>query len=180
MVSRPLTGERREARQGRRGKQNHPPTRLDLGPCSEVYAWDVLTVSKLAEAVGVGPDTIRYYEREGLIPQADRTPTGYRVYDQEAVRRVRFIRGSQRFGLRLREIKGLLEVMDKGLCPCGHASELISGRMAEIDQQIAELKTLKTDLARLSGDVGPDKCAPGVWPCEREFVQAGGGDGDGR
>ncbi|MGH2657005.1 MAG: heavy metal-responsive transcriptional regulator [Actinomycetota bacterium] len=139
----------------------------------------MFTVSKLAEAAGVGPDTVRYYERQGLIPPAERTAAGYRVYDQAMVRRLRFIRGSQRFGLRLREIKGLLEVMDRGLCPCGHASDLLTSRIAEVDQQIAELKDLRRDLARLSEDVGPDKCAPGVWPCEQEFVQAGGGDGDG-
>ena len=138
----------------------------------------MLTVSKLAKMVGVGPDTIRYYEREGLIPEAERTESGYRVYDEGAVRRLRFIRGSQRFGLRLKEIKGLLEVMDRGLCPCGHASDLVTARIAEIDQQIAELRVLRGDLARLSEDVGPDKCTPGVWPCEQELIQVGGGEDD--
>jgi DNA-binding transcriptional MerR regulator len=138
----------------------------------------MLTVSKLAEAVGVRPDTIRYYEREGLIPDARRTASGYRIYDEGAVRRLRFIRGSQRFGLRLKEIKGLLEVMDRGLCPCGHASDLVAARMAEIDQQIAELHALRRDLASLSEDVGPDRCTPGVWPCDEELIQVGGGDRD--
>jgi DNA-binding transcriptional MerR regulator len=139
----------------------------------------MLTVSKLAERVGVRPDTIRYYEREGLIPQARRTASGYRIYDEGAVRRLRFIRGSQRFGLRLKEIRGLLEVMDRGLCPCGHASDLVTARIAELDRQIAELRGLRRDLAQLSEDVGPDRCTPGVWPCEQEFIQVGGGDGDG-
>jgi MerR family transcriptional regulator, mercuric resistance operon regulatory protein len=136
----------------------------------------MLTVSKVAKAAGVRPDTIRYYERQGLVPKPERTPGGYRAYDEDAVRRVRFIRGSQRFGLRLKEIKGLLEVIDKGLCPCGHASDLITARMAEIEQQIEELRELRGELARLSGDVGPDGCTPGVWPCEQAFVQGGGGD----
>lgn len=139
----------------------------------------MLTVSKLAKTVGVGPDTIRFYEREGLIPQPERTANGYRVYDEGVVRRLRFIRGSQQFGLRLREIKGLLEVMDRGLCPCGHASDLVTARIAELDQQITELRGLRRDLTQLSEDVGPDKCTPGVWPCEQEFIQIGGGDGDG-
>jgi DNA-binding transcriptional MerR regulator len=139
----------------------------------------ILTVSKLAEATGVAPDTIRYYDREGLLPAPPRTESGYRMYDGEAIRRVRFIRGSQRFGLRLREIKGLLEIMDRGLCPCGHASDLVTARIAELDQQIAELRGLRGDLARLSEEVGPDRCTPGVWPCEQEFVLAGGGDGNG-
>ena len=137
----------------------------------------MLTVSRLAEAVGVRADTIRYYEREGLLPPARRTQSGYRVYDEASVRRLRLIRGSQRLGLRLREIRGLLEVIDRGLCPCGHASDLVASRMAELDQQIAELQELRGDLARLAEDVGPDRCTPGVWPCEEELVRAGGGDG---
>ena len=145
---------------------------------SRVYPVGMLTVSKLAKMVGVGPDTIRYYEREGLIPEAERTESGYRVYDEGAVRRLRFIRGSQRFGLRLKEIKGLLEVMDRGLCPCGHASDLVTARIAEIDQQIAELRVLRGDLARLSEDVGPDRCTPGVWPCDQDLIQVGGGEDD--
>jgi DNA-binding transcriptional MerR regulator len=136
----------------------------------------MFTVSKLAATVGVGPDTIRFYEREGLIPEAERTASGYRVYDEGIVQRLRFIRGSQRIGLRLREIKGLLEVMDRGLCPCGHASDLVTARIAELDQQIAELRVLRDHLARLSEDVGPDRCTPGVWPCEQEILQREGGD----
>jgi MerR family mercuric resistance operon transcriptional regulator len=138
----------------------------------------MLTVSKVAQTVGVGPDTIRFYEREGLIPEPERTSSGYRIYDDGIVRRLRFIRGSQRLGLRLREIKGLLEVMDRGLCPCGHASELVTSRMAELDRQIAQLRRLRQDLAQLSAEVGPDNCTPGVWPCEQELMRAGGGDGD--
>jgi MerR family transcriptional regulator, mercuric resistance operon regulatory protein len=139
----------------------------------------MLTVSKVAKAAGVLPDTVRYYEREGLIPPAERTQAGYRVYDTAVVRRLRFIRGSQRLGLRLREIKGLLEVMDRGLCPCGHASDLLTSRIEELDRQIAELKELRGELGRLSEDVGPDRCVPGIWPCEEDLVGAGGGDGDG-
>ena len=139
----------------------------------------MLTVSRLAEAAGVAPDTVRYYERKGLIPPPERTAAGYRIYDEAIVRRLRFIRGSQQFGLRLREIRGLLEVLDRGLCPCGHASDLLTSRIAEVDQQIAELKEMRRALTRLSDEVGPDTCTPGVWPCEEEFVQAGGGDGDG-
>jgi DNA-binding transcriptional MerR regulator len=83
-------------------------------------ATSTVTVSTLARQVGVGPDTIRYYERVGLLPTPTRTPAGYRRYDDDIADRVRFIKGAQRLGLRLREIAELLQVRDRGGCPCGH------------------------------------------------------------
>ena len=133
----------------------------------------MLTISRLARSAGVRPDTIRYYEREGLLPVATRTPSGYRVYDEDAVRRLRFIRGSQRLGLRLREIKGLLEVIDRGTCPCGHARAILDERLEEIDRQLAELAEMRDELVRVSGNVGPDTCTPDVWPCEEQLIEVG-------
>lgn len=138
----------------------------------------MLTVSKLAEATGVSPDTIRYYDR-GATPCS--------APDRERLQDVR--RGGDQGGSVHSELaavwsppegdQGLLEVMDRGLCPCGHASDLVTARIAELDQQVAELRGLRGDLARLSEEVDPDGCTPGVWPCEQEFVLAGGGGGDG-
>jgi DNA-binding transcriptional MerR regulator len=79
-----------------------------------------LTVSTLADQAGLSADTVRYYERVGLLPPAARSPAGYRLYDQDAVGRLRLIKGAQRAGLRLREIGELLQVADRGQCPCGH------------------------------------------------------------
>ncbi len=64
-----------------------------------------LTVSKLAELVEVAPDTIRYYEKEGLIPEPKRSVSGYRLYTEAAAGRVRFIRNGQAMGLKLAQIK---------------------------------------------------------------------------
>ena len=66
-------------------------------------------MSVLAKRVGVGADTIRYYEQTGLLPPPERTASDYRNYDEPAIDRLRFIRGAQRLGLRLPEIKTLLE-----------------------------------------------------------------------
>jgi DNA-binding transcriptional MerR regulator len=79
-----------------------------------------LTISKLATEVGLTADTIRYYEKAGLLPAPARTSAGYRLYGDDAADRLRFIKGAQRIGLRLREIKELLDIGDRGLCPCGH------------------------------------------------------------
>src|SRR5690349_24171477 len=80
-----------------------------------------LRVAELADAVGLSPDTIRYYERAGLLPPPARTRAGYRAYDASAVERLRFIQGAQRLGLKLGDIRDLLAVRDTGTCPCGPA-----------------------------------------------------------
>jgi DNA-binding transcriptional MerR regulator len=132
-----------------------------------------LRVGELAEAVGATSDTIRYYERAGLLPAPPRTPAGYRTYDVLAVDRLRFIQGAQRLGLRLADIRDLLSVRDTGSCACGPAEDLLAQRLAEVDAEIARLSALRHEmLAMLDGLTGPD-CpppAPGTWfpPSEGE------------
>ncbi|CAN5658106.1 hypothetical protein BH18ACT15_BH18ACT15_05530 [soil metagenome] len=77
-----------------------------------------LKVSGIAERAGVSPDAVRYYEREGLLPPAPRSASGYREYDDSTAGRIRFIKGAQAVGLRLSEIRELLEIQDRGACPC--------------------------------------------------------------
>src|SRR5688572_28858274 len=95
-----------------------------------------LTISKLAERVGMTPDGLRYYERTGLLPEPQRTAAGYRIYDDGVADRLRFIKGGQRLGLRLREIRELLDVLDRGLCPCGHTEAMLTHRIREIDEEV--------------------------------------------
>jgi DNA-binding transcriptional MerR regulator len=135
------------------------------------------TVSTLAEQVGVRPDTIRYYERAGLLPPPARTPAGYRQYDNATADRLRFIKGGQRLGLRLREIAELLAVRDRGACPCGHTAALVHRRLAEIDSEITRLVDLRHELIRVAAGCAAEACptpAPdGAWPCEVQFIDAG-------
>ena len=77
-----------------------------------------LTVGQLATRTGVRTDTVRYYEREGLLPVPQRTGGEHRRYGPADVDRLLFIRGAQRLGLRLAEICELLAVRDTGACPC--------------------------------------------------------------
>ncbi|HWD45887.1 MAG TPA: heavy metal-responsive transcriptional regulator [Actinomycetota bacterium] len=108
-----------------------------------------LTVSALAGAVGLSADTVRYYERVGLLPEPARSAAGYRLYDEDAVGRLRLIKGAQRAGLRLREIGELLQVADQGLCPCGHTETLLRQRLAEVRAELERLRDLETELGRL-------------------------------
>src|SRR5918993_2974310 len=118
-----------------------------------------LTVSVVADRVGLSPDAVRYYERLGLLPPPARSAGGYRLYDEAAVERLRFVKGAQRVGLRLREIGELLEVVDRGQCPCGHTDTLLRERLAEVDAELARLGALRATLARLLAERPERACA---------------------
>jgi DNA-binding transcriptional MerR regulator len=128
-------------------------------------------VAELAELVGVRPDTIRYYERAGLLPPPPRTSAGYRLYPAGTVDRVRFIRGCARLGLRLVDIADLLPVRDTGVCPCEPAEHLLQRRIADIDAELARLSTLRAELVQMTGALPGQTCVnpkPGTWLPDRE------------
>jgi DNA-binding transcriptional MerR regulator len=125
-----------------------------------------LRVGELAEAVGVSADTVRYYERAGLLPAPARTPSGYRAYDAAAVDRMRFIQGAQRLGLRLTDIQQLLTIRDTGNCPCEPAEHLLRRRLAEIDAEMARLAALRTEMVAMIDGLPGSGCpppVPGTW-----------------
>lgn len=124
-----------------------------------------LRVAELAAAAGVSPDTVRYYERTGLLI-ARRTATGYRVFDESALERIGFVRGCQRLGLRLREIADLLAVRDTGVCPCEPADLLLRRRLDEVDAEMARLTALRAQLTAMIGSLPAPNCLPprpGAW-----------------
>ncbi len=125
-----------------------------------------MKVADLAAAAGVGPDTVRYYEKAGLLPPPSRSRAGYRMYDPAAVERLRFIQGAQRLGLRLREVRDLLAVRDTGVCPCEPAETMLRRRMDEIDAEMARLAQLRRDLAAMVAALPDGRCPdpePGSW-----------------
>jgi len=131
-----------------------------------------MRVAELAAAAGVAPDTVRYYERSGLLAAPPRTAGGYRTFPPSDVDRLRFIQGCQRLGLRLREIGELLSVRDTGECPCEPAAELLRRRIAEIDAETARLAALRADLVRTIESVPDGPCQdpePGTW-CREEVT----------
>ena len=125
-----------------------------------------LRIAELAHAVGMPTDTVRYYERAGLLPPPERTAAGYRNYDEGAVDRLRFIQGAQRLGLRLADIRDLLAVRDTGTCPCEPAEELLRRRVAEVDAEIARLVALRAEMVAMADALPARDCpppAPGAW-----------------
>jgi DNA-binding transcriptional MerR regulator len=125
-----------------------------------------LRVAELAAAVGLSADTVRYYERVGLLPPPARTPSGYRAYDPGAVDRLRFVQGAQRLGLRLKDIKELLAVRDTGVCACEPAEQLLRRRLAEVDAEMARLAALRVQMAAMADAIPGAGCpppTPGTW-----------------
>jgi len=153
------------------GQQTTAKVPLDLGVRSKVYDVDMsqLTVSRVAEQVGVSPDTVRYYEKIGLIPEPGRSASGYRLYGDEAVELLRFIKRAQRFGLRLEAIGQLLDVRQRGLCPCGHTRRLLEDRVAELDEEMASLGRLRDDIFQMIGELPTSNGAD--WKCTSELLQ---------
>ncbi|MGH3446239.1 MAG: MerR family transcriptional regulator [Nocardioidaceae bacterium] len=104
---------------------------------------------ELAAAAGVNPQTLRYYERRGLLPDPPRTAAGYRTYPQQSVVTVRFIKRAQELGFRLNDIDELLHLAEGGPTSCDKARTLATERMAGIDAKISDLQRMRDSLQHL-------------------------------
>ena len=115
----------------------------------------LLTIGELARACGTSPDTIRYYERERLLPRPQRAPSRFRLYEPPAVARLRFIREAKALGFSLNEIRELLALRVDRTKTCGDVRTRARAKIAEIDARIDELARMKAALDRLAaGCVG--------------------------
>lgn len=133
---------------------------LDSGQHSRVYAGtmsateparrasDLVRIGDLAAQAGVTRDTLRYYERVGLLPAPHRTRTGYRLYDGVIAERIGFIHKAQALGLTLEEVREVLKVAESASPPCEHVRALLSRRLKDVQARIVELESLRRSLAR--------------------------------
>jgi Hg(II)-responsive transcriptional regulator len=111
---------------------------------------ETLTIGKLAERGGVNLETIRYYEREGLMPAPPRTPSGHRAYSSIAVRRLRFIKRTQELGFSLAEIKELLALRRDPDQLCMDVVHQIEVKAREVEYKIARLEAIRRALLHMS------------------------------
>jgi MerR family copper efflux transcriptional regulator len=130
----------------------------------------VLHISDIARRAGVSADAVRFYEKEGLLPPAPRSSSGYREFDGSTAERIRFIKGAQEMGLRLAEIAELLEIQDRGACPCGHTKALVENHIDAIDAELTRLAELRKDLAAMAALECPATAESELWPCQVRFV----------
>ncbi|MEZ0497050.1 MerR family transcriptional regulator [Sphingomonas sp. IW22] len=117
-----------------------------------------VTIARLADAGGVGVETVRYYQRRGLLGEPERPGRGVRRYDDEDVRRLRFIRSAQRAGFTLEEIGELLAL--HAIDDRNRARELARSRIATLDAKIEEMRAARSALARLADDCGSGSDGP--------------------
>lgn len=104
---------------------------------------------EVATKLGVGVQTLHFYEREGLIPAPPRSAAGYRLYTPEIIGRVGFIRKAQALGLALEEIREVLTLAERGGCPCGRVRDALTSKLDEVDARLRELRSFRRDLAAL-------------------------------
>ncbi|MBW2066153.1 MAG: heavy metal-responsive transcriptional regulator [Deltaproteobacteria bacterium] len=109
-----------------------------------------LTIGQLARRAGVNLETIRYYERRGLIPEAPRNQSGYRQYSQEDVTRTKFIKRAQALGFSLKEVAELLSLrMEPGMS-CGDVKARVDVKIEEVESRIKALEYVRKALLGLS------------------------------
>ena len=122
-------------------------------------------IAEVAQRTGFSTPTLRYYEDIGLLPPADRTPAGYRLYDERAIERLTFISRAKQLGCTLEEITDLAEAWDSNECaPIKHQLRaLVAAKLAETEARIAELSALAGELRATAATL---ETAPLDGPCD--------------
>lgn len=121
-----------------------------------------MTIGQVAKRTGVNIQTVRFYERKGLVLPEKRTESGYRIYSHEAIRRIRFVRHAQEMGFSLREIEDLLSLrIDPGMT-CADVKIRAETKRTEVEQKIDKLshmqRALEMLVARCDGDGPVSEC----------------------
>jgi DNA-binding transcriptional MerR regulator len=120
-----------------------------------------LTIGKLAELADVSANSVRFYEREGLMQAPAKTDSGYRIYDMQAVERLHFIKQAQRCGFTLSEIQDLLRLRDEASSCCNDVRCKVIEKKLELEGRIKSMKAMSKSLDQLIAD-----CSNGAKPAD--------------
>ncbi len=110
------------------------------------------TIGALSKGTGCHIETIRYYERIGLMPKPPRSPGGHRLYEEDHLRRLTFIRRSRELGFTLEEVRGLLRLVDGGSYTCAEVKTLTLDHAAEVRRKVADLRKLERVLKEMAAE----------------------------
>src|SRR5262245_46602064 len=131
----------------------------------------LLTIGQVARRVGVGVETMRFYERQGLLAEPARKESGYRQYTQEVVSRLRFIKRAKELGFSLKEIRELLTLRVAPGTTCAEVKERAEAKIADIEAKIQSLRRMKAALAKVTKQCsgrGPTSECPILDALDRE------------
>lgn len=125
-----------------------------------------MRIGELAAELGLNPKTIRYYEEIGLLPDAQRSMSGYRLYSDSDLQRLRFILKAKAIGLTLGEIAEILALHRDGEQPCEHVVGLLDDKIAAVDEQLRALEDFRRELVALRNEsattIASDACVCGI------------------
>jgi MerR family mercuric resistance operon transcriptional regulator len=118
-----------------------------------------VTIGALSKRTGVKIETVRFYERAGILPKPPRTAGGHRLYSQDHLKRLSFVRRSRELGFSLENVRGLLELVDGGRHTCAEVKAVTLEHLGDVHRRIADLQRLARTLAQVAG-----KCRGGKVP----------------
>ena len=110
---------------------------------------EILSIGQVARRAGVGVETVRFYEREGLLEEPARRASGYRQYPEEVVTRLRFIKRAQQLGFSLKEISELLLLRVDAQTSCEEVKQRTEAKLAEVERKLVELHRMRQALLQV-------------------------------
>ncbi|MFQ5565119.1 MAG: helix-turn-helix domain-containing protein [Paracoccaceae bacterium] len=112
----------------------------------------LFTIGEMSRRTGVNIETIRYYERVGVMPKPRRTEGGHRAYDHDQLKRLHFVRRSRQLGFSLNEVRAMLRLVDDGALTCGEIHAMTMDHLADIKQKVSDLQRLETALGLMAAE----------------------------
>jgi len=121
-----------------------------------------MKIGEVARRASVSVDTVRFYERRGILPAPPRRSSGYRIYGEGAVERIRLVKYIQALGVELDEIRSMLAMLDAGTATCGNQRPRFEAMLGRIDREIAALRATRSKIVRLFADCESGRCSLGA------------------
>jgi MerR family transcriptional regulator, mercuric resistance operon regulatory protein len=132
------------------------------------------TIGELSTLTGCPVETVRYYERAGIIAEPPRTASGRRLYGEDHIRHLQFIRRARELGFSLERAKRLLRLSEQARPACGEAQDIAKAHLGEVQQRLAELHRIETALNRMLDDSAGDASAAAIIQPLKDGDQASG------
>ncbi len=118
----------------------------------EFVSGEQLKIGEVSKRSGIGIEALRFYEKSGLLDRPGRSYSGYRLYDEDVLERLAFIKQAQVLGFALNEIKEIIAHKQKGVSPCLEVREIVRTRLKELDERIEQMRRYRKELAAVLTD----------------------------